>query len=357
MMNDYIELNLAAIMTRYRDRHQTTYGASTTPNQWSALNAILGCRSRQYGEVGLSCSACPWQIACPRSCGHRACNQCQHQTTEQWLARQERKLLPVNYFMVTFTLPRELRKLAKSHQNIIYPLLFKTAVATLKAFGLNEKNLNAELAMTAILHTHTRRLDYHPHVHIVVPGGGINTQRSEWRKVQGDYLFNSFKLATAFRGAMLNAIEQSGLWVPSTPKKWVVNCTKVGRGRPALQYLSRYLYRGVISNKNIIADDGYYVTFRYTDSKTHSTKTRRVLGEEFIKLILQHTLPKGFRRCRDYGFLHGNAKRILKIVQWALQIATPKEALIKRKKAICKKCHSPMNFTGFIPAQRKAKPG
>jgi hypothetical protein len=357
MKSDQTELNLASIMTRYRDRHKTTYGESTTPNQWSALNAILGCRSGQYGEVALSCSVCPWEITCPRSCGHRACNQCQHQTTEQWLARQERKLLPVNYFMVTFTLPRQLRKLAKNHQDIIYPLLFKTAVATLKAFGLNENGLNAELAMTAILHTHTRRLDYHPHVHIVVPGGGINTQRTEWRKVKGDYLFNGFKLAAAFRGAMLRAIEQSGLWVPSTPKKWVVNCTKVGHGRPALQYLSRYLYRGVISNKNIVSDDGTYVTFRYTDSKSNTIKTRRVLGEEFMDLVLQHTLPKGFRRSRDYGFLHGNAKRILKIVQWALQIEVPIQALVERKKMICKKCQQPMEFLRFIPAQLKLKPG
>jgi hypothetical protein len=130
----------------------------------------------------------------------------------------------------------------------------------------------------------------------------------------------------------------------------------VGRGRPALQYLSRYLYRGVISNKNIIADDGTYVTFRYTDSKSNTTQTRRVLGEVFMDLVLQHTLPKGFRRSRDYGFLHGNAKGILKIVQWALQIAAPIASCVERKRLACKKCQSPMIFTGFIPALPKYKP-
>jgi hypothetical protein len=237
-----------------------------------------------------------------------------------------------------------------------YYTRFKSAVATLKTFGLNEKGFNAELAMTAILHTHTRRLDYHPHVHIIVPGGGINVKRTQWHKIKGDYLFNGFKLAAAFRGAMLKSIEQSGLWVPATPKKWVVHCKKVGRGLPALQYLSRNLYRGVISNKNIVADDGTYVTFRYTDSKSNTIKTRRVLGEEFMDLVLQHTLPKGFRRSRDYGFLHGNAKRILKIVQWALQIEVPIQALIERKKMVCKKCQQPMEFLRFIPAQLKLKP-
>ena len=351
------ELTLASIITRYRDRHQSQYGASTTPDQWSALNAILGCRSGQYGEVALTCSACPWNVSYQRSCGHRACNQCQHQSTTQWLERQERKLLPVNYYMVTFTLPRQLRRLAKTHQQIIYPLLMTVAVATLKTFGLNEKGFNAELGMTAILHTHTRRLEYHPHVHIMVPGGGINTKRTEWRKIKGDYLFNGFKLAAAFRGAMLKAIEKTELWMPATPKKWVVHCKKVGRGLAALQYLSRYLYRGVISNKNIIDDDGTYVTFRYTDSETNTLETRRVPGEQFIALVLQHTLPKGFRRSRDYGFLHGNAKRLLKIVQWVLQIPVEIGTSISRKKMTCKKCNSRMVFMQFIPAFQKLRPG
>ncbi|MFT6388326.1 MAG: hypothetical protein ACJAUP_001704 [Cellvibrionaceae bacterium] len=131
----------------------------------------------------------------------------------------------------------------------------------------------------------------------------------------------------------------------------------MGRELPALQYLSRYLYRGVISNNNIIADDGTYVTFRYKDSDTNTMATRRLRGEEFMALVLQHTLPKGFRRSRDYGFLHGNAKRILNIVQCALQIAVPIVKPIERKIILCQKCRGPMRFTGFIPACAKLKLG
>jgi hypothetical protein len=131
----------------------------------------------------------------------------------------------------------------------------------------------------------------------------------------------------------------------------------VGRELPALQYLSRYLYRGVISNNNIIADDSTYVTFRYKDSDTNTMETRRLRGEEFMALVLQHTLSKGFRRSRDYGFLHGNSKRILKIVQWALQIAVPLVKPVARKKIVCQKCLNPMRFTGFIPSIAKLKPG
>jgi len=340
-------MDLASIACRYLDRFKASHSASTMPDQWSALNAIMGCRTEQYGELQLACKACPWRSTHHRSCGHRSCNRCQNHCTTQWLERQACKLLPVEYFMVTFTLPFELRSLAKANQKAVYSLLFQCAVATLKTFGLNDKGLAAELAMTAILHTHTRRLDYHPHVHIIVPGGGVNTRRNEWRKLKDKYLFNGFQLATVFRGMLLSALQQAGLTVPKTPKKWVVHCERVGHGLPALQYLSRYLYRGVISNSQILNDDGNYVTFAYQDSETQTRKTRRMRGEDFLALVLQHTLPKGFRRSRDYGFLHGNAKRLLQRVQWLLQVPLPLVKATQRPSFLCQRCQSPMVVVGF----------
>ena len=340
-------MDLATITHTYLNRFKARYSGSTTQDQWSVLNAILGCRTEQYGELQLSCSACPWRSAQHRSCGHRSCHRCQNPTTTQWLERQQRKLLPVEYFMMTFTLPHELRSLARRYQKIVYGLLFECAVTTLKDFGLNEQGLAAELAMTAVLHTHSRKLDYHPHVHIIVPGGGINTRRNEWRKIKGRYLFNAFKLATVFRGKLLSALHNTNLAIPETPKKWVVDCQHVGHGLPALQYLSRYLYRGVIANDNILSDDGEFVTFQYTQSTTKQTKTRRLRGEDFIALLLQHTLPKGFRRARDYGFLHGNAKRLLQRVQWLLQSAIPAFNVRERPPFLCQQCKAPMLIIGF----------
>jgi hypothetical protein len=347
-------MDFASIAAHYLDRFKTAYGGSASVAEWSALNAILGCRTEQYGQMQLSCQSCEWQTNRYLSCGHRSCNQCQNHSTTEWLERQMAKLLPVEYFMVTFTLPFELRALAKANQKTIYSLLFQCAVSTLKDFGLNDKAFAAELAMTAVLHTHTRRLDYHPHVHVIVPGGGVNRRRNEWKKLKGQYLFNGFQLATVFRARLLKAICAAGLTPPITPKKWVVQCEKVGRGLPALKYLSRYLYRGVISNQNIIGDDGTYVTFQYKESKTGHMKTRRLRGEDFIALVLQHTLPKGFRRSRDYGFLHGNAKRLLKIVQWVLQVAIPILEPAQRPKFICQQCQSLMSIVGVT---RKPKPG
>ncbi len=348
-------MDLATISKRYLTRFKASHAAAMTLDQWSALNAILGCRTGQYGKMTLSCPDCTEQSARYMSCGHRACNQCQNHCSTQWLTRQMRKLLPVEYFMVTFTLPRELRAFAKADPKLLYSLLFECAVSTIKDFGLNEKGLAAELAMTVILHTHTRRLDYHPHVHMIVPGGGVNSKRNEWKKVKGKYLFNVCKLASVFRGRMLSALEQSGHQPPVTPKKWVAQCQHVGSGLPALKYLSRYLYRGVISNKNIIADDGTFVTFQYKESKTGRLKTRKMLGEDFINLVLQHTLPKGFRRARDYGFLHGNAKRILSIVQWMLRVYIPDQKELKRPAFLCTHCKAEMFISKVTP--RRTAPG
>lgn len=340
-------MELSQIIQRYLLSFKARHAQTTNEAQWSAINALLGCRTAQYGKLQLACEHCQRLSSCHRSCGHRSCNQCQNHCTTEWLQRQKAKLLPVDYFMVTFTLPGELRAWAQVHQKRLYSLLFECAISTLKDFGLNDKAFASELAMTAVLHTHTRRLDYHPHLHVIVPGGGINQQRNQWKKLKGKYLFNGFKLATVFRARMLKAIKQAGFKVPTTPKSWVVQCTRVGRGLPALEYLSRYLYRGVISNRNILSDDGTFVTFQYTESRTGTVKTRRVRGEDFIKLVIQHALPRGFRRVRDFGFLHGNAKRLLKIVQWVLQVELPNASKIPRPKFICQHCHGVMSVVGF----------
>lgn len=342
-------MELAALCERYRARFITRHGAQTTSIQWSALNALAGCHTEQYGTLDLSCQDCSQPAIRYRSCGHRFCNQCQQHSTQTWLNRQSQKLLPVDYYLVTFTLPFELRALAKAHSTTVLPLLMQCAAATLKRFGLNESGLEAQLGMCAVLHTHTRRLDYHPHVHVVVPGGGVNVERTEWRKLKGKYLFNGIALGIAFRGAFLHALTQTGLSIPKTPERWVAQCERVGRGVQALQYLSRYLYRGVISDRNIIADDGDCITFRYQDGKTKRWETHTLPGEDFMALLLQHVLPKGLRRARDYGFLQGNAKRLLKIVQWVLRVHLP-EILVPRKARFrCPHCHGSMLVIRMTP--------
>lgn len=347
-------MQLATLCARYRARYIHAHGPRTTDAQWSALNALLGCHTEQYGTLNLVCQECAGAQRRYRSCGHRFCNQCQQHSTQAWLHRQTQKLLPVDYFLVTFTLPFELRALAKAHSQTVLPILMQCAAQTLKRFARNEPNLQAEIGMTAVLHTHTRRLDYHPHVHLVVTGGGVNTARNEWRTLKGRYLFNGWALGQVFRGTFLRALSQTRLSIPTTPIKWVAQCENVGRGIEALRYLSRYLYRGVIANQHIVNDDGENITFRYRDSQTQLMEYRTLPGEDFMALLLQHVLPKGLRRARDYGFLHGNAKRLLTLVQYVLRVALPAKPSPARAHFRCPHCQGTMHVIGMTP---RLKPG
>lgn len=344
-------MDIATIIDRYQDRLTARHGHRLTREQRRAMDAMLACRTAQCGEILLDCPACHDTQTRYRSCGHRSCPRCQHHDTARWLERQRQKLLPVEYFLVTFTLPYELRALARRHPAQVYSMLFACAQSTLTTFAGNTDKLGGRIGITAVLHTHTRRLDYHPHVHLVVPGGCLNTQRRQWKTQRGKYLFNERALARVFRARLLAAIQAAGLALPkAVPATWVAHCTHAGKGLPALKYLSRYLYRGVISEKQVIADDGKHVTFRYRDGKTGDYRTRKMAGEDFLWLLLQHVLPKGFRRVRDYGFLHGNARTLLLLVQkvlgvWRTMVPEP----MQRPTFPCRHCGQPLLVIGFRP--------
>lgn len=342
-------ITLVSLLNQYEKPLISKYGHRISIDQRKALNAIQHCRTAHYGTLALSCNTCGWQQFKFHSCGHRFCPQCQHYDTTRWLERQSKKLLPVDYFMVSFTLPYELRSLAWRHQKQVYGILFKVATHTLKSFAINDNKMAGDIGMTAVLHTHSRRLEYHPHLHVIVPGGCIDKQRKQWTKRQGKYLFNTFNLSKVFRARFIEALQQEGLRLPSnTPARWVVNCGHVGRGLPALKYLSRYLYRGVLSEKNILQDDGEKVSFQYKDSGSEQFKTRTLRGEDFIWLLLQHVLPKGFRRVRDFGFLHGNAGRTLRLLQLILKVTLAEIKVAERPCFKCIKCDQPMFIAQFI---------
>ena len=259
-------MKLISIIDQYRDdyekRHKPTF------HQRHAMNSIMACRGGRYGKMQLDCTHCDYECELNHSCGHRFCHQCQHHDTARWLQRQTQKLIPCDYFLVTFTIPRQLRPLVYRHQSLLYAHLFDCAVSTLKDFVANDNLLSAEAGITAVLHTHCRRLNYHPHIHVVIPAGGINKRRCRVSQ-RKQFLFPQRSLAKVFRARLLTAIRQSGLSLPkSLPKQWIVDCRHTGRGSSALKYLSRYLYRGVISEDNIVSDNGSVVTFKYQCSQT-----------------------------------------------------------------------------------------
>ena len=349
-------MKMASIINQYHDAFMTKYGDAALPGHLKARTAIRGCRTPASGELYVGCSDCSHAEWRPLSCGHRSCPQCQNHEVSRWIDRQQDKLLPVPYFLITFTLPYELRALAFHNQKLMFSLLFLCVSSTLKDFGLNPKKLGAQIGMTMVLHTHSRKLDFHPHIHVVVPGGGVDIRRRQWKKKKGKYLFYHKALANVFRARFLNALNESKLTIPKqVPKKWVVDCSHAGNGITALKYLSRYLYRGVISEKNIISNRNGMVTFKYTECKTQRARFRILKGEDFLKLLMQHVLPKGFRRIRDYGFLHSKAKKLLFLVQLILSVTIKKIEHRPRPAFKCPRCDSPMIILGF--RQNLGKPG
>ncbi len=192
-------------------------------------------------------------------------------------------------------------------------------------------------------------------IHVIVPGGGVDKAKRQWKKSKGKYLFNEFALAKVFRARFLDAMNAASLDIPhNLPDKWVADCRHVGKGKPALEYLSRYLYRGVISEKDIVANRDGSVTFKYVEGKTGETRYRTLAGEDFLWLLLQHVLPKGFRRLRDYGFLHGNAKKLLSLVQLVLKVVIAAGTPRSRPVFKCPKCQAPMRILDFSSPVRRS---
>lgn len=349
-------MELSSIINQYYNSFMARYGETALPSHLKAINAIRSCRNSNLGALYVTCPDCNHSEWKPLSCGHRNCPQCQNHEASQWIDRQQGKLLPVLYFMVTFTLPYELRALTYHNQRLVFSLFFECVTSTLKDFGLNPKNLGAEIGMTMVMHTHSRELNFHPHIHVVIPGGGVNKSKRQWIKKKGKYLFNHKNLAKVFRARFLTALNEAGLSIPKrVPNKWVVDCARCGRGISAIKYLSKYLYRGVISEKNIVSNRNGMVTFKYIESKTGTTKYRTLKGEDFLHLTMQHVLPKGFRRVRDYGFLHSNAKKLLFLVQLILHIKVKEIEQRPRPVFKCPRCKAHMVVLGFRAAN--AKPG
>lgn len=334
----------AAFLDQYRDK--------LLPSQLKALSALKICRTSASPCMLVRCSECEQQAFIPHSCGHRLCPHCQNHESEQWIKRQLQKQVPAEYFLITFTLPAEFRPLAWWHQRIVYALILHNAWETVRSFAQNDPQLQGTPGAIAVLHTHSRRLDLHPHVHLVIPAAAINPKSRRFRvkskgKNKKHYLFNHKALAKVFRAKILEGMTQAGLVLPAKYSvKWVVDCKAVGSGEKALIYLGRYLYKGVIQEKDIVACNNAKVTYRYQESKTKKMIYRTVSGAKFLYLILRHALPKGFRRARNFGFLHPNSKKLIQLLQLILKIDPTRglEKIKQRPKMVCACCGAAMRI-------------
>ena len=349
-------VELARVLERHWPAYLAAHGAAILPSHRAAVAAVLSCRTAALGGQLYACGPCGRQRRVFHSCHHRACPLCGEPETAAWRETQRTRLLPVPYFLVTFTVAEQLRPVFRSHQKAAYGLLFREAAATLQDVAAHPRLLGAQLGFLGVLHTWTRKLVYHPHIHFLVPGGGLSCDGRRWvRPPNPDYLLPGARLAARFRSRLRAAFRAVPELAPSATgaawrKTWVVNVQPAGRGEKALDYLAAYVHRTALGSQRILSDDGRRIVVRYRDRETDRWETMALAPDEFLRRWLQHVLPRGFVRVRYYGWLSSAARqrreRILRLLFWEPPSRIP---VPPAPPPLCPCCQRPMSFLGTFP--------
>jgi len=335
------------------------FGASMPANHRKVLRAIQNCGTGAYGQHAFACDGCGEDHYADSSCGNRHCPTCQAGKSDEWLQKQLGKALPVNYFMVTFTVPQELRRLIRSNQKVAYAALFKAASGAMKKLAKDPRFVGCHTAgFTGILHTWTRQLAYHPHVHFIVPGGGIDKDGSEWKSSGVEFYIHGKPLSIIYRAKFMEELKKAGLAAPHCvwDPDWVVDVRNVGNGKRALKYLAQYVFRVAIAPSRIIRVADGEVWFRYKPSGEKYSRTCKLKIFEFMRRYLQHTLPHGFTKVRHYGFLAPNCRvglaRIRELICALYEILVellPEPKPRRSKPWKCETCGGLIRWREFIP--------
>jgi hypothetical protein len=280
------------------------------------LNAIAACRTAVLGGHKAACTNCHAEKYFYNSCRNRHCPKCQSVNRERWIIQREAELLPVPYFHVVFTIPHALNDLAREHPTVIYNALFKAAWQTIKTLSSDPKHLGAKTGMTAILHTWGQQLWLHPHLHCIIPAGGI-TPQGKWKntRLKGKYLFPQKAMAKLFRAKFTAALREH-IKIPQQvaksmySKDWIVYAKRpFSTPKTVVEYLGRYTHKVAISNHRFTEITKDKVTFKYKDYR-HQNQTKLMIlqSHEFLNRYSQHILPHGFVRMRHYGILASKNK-------------------------------------------------
>jgi hypothetical protein len=320
-------VELAEIFREYGPAYRAKYGAEMLPSHHEAMWAIEHCRTEALGGHVYDCPDCDEVVYRYHSCRNRHCPKCQGEKAYQWLEQQHDLLLPVPYFMLTFTLPEGLRPVARSHQRLIYDLLFRTSAAATQQLARDPRFLGGQIGLVGVLHTWGRTLVFHPHIHYLVPGGGLAPDQHTWRPTPSNFFLPVKALSPIFRAKFRDALRETECF-PSVPasvwdQDWVVHCQPVGDGLKAFKYLAPYIFRVALSNSRLVSCENNQVTFRYRDSNTGQPKLLALEPLEFIHRFLQHVLPTGFVKVRYYGLLSPSCRPSLALVR---QLLTPANA-------------------------------
>ena len=327
-------LEVADIFRAHGQRWRQANAGHISLAQLKVMSAIEACRSAALGGHVLRCQSCHHQQIAYNSCRNRHCPKCQGSTAHRWLEARQADLLPVDYYHLVFTLPAPISDLAYTNKSVIYTILFKAAAKTLQTIAADPKHLGARLGITLVLHTWGSAMPHHPHVHGIIPGGGLSTNGQRWVSCRPGFFLPVRVLSRLFRRLFtedLNKAFQAGElkffgehqsladeatfanWLkPMKQIEWVVYAKRPFAGPKAvLAYLSRYTHRVAIANSRLLTLDERGVTFKWKDYRNKGQsrfKTMTLKTDEFIRRFLIHVLPSGFHRIRHYGLL-ANARR------------------------------------------------
>lgn len=309
------------------------------PSQRRAMADIAACRTAALGGSLYACDQCGALDYRYHSCRNRHCPKCQQDRAQQWLTRLRARLLPCDHYLLTFTLPQQLRELALSHQKQVYALLLREAAAAVQTLAADPAWVGGTVGILAVLHTWSRTLTFHPHAHLLVTAGALSKDGSAWIKpAHPRFLMPGYMLSQIFRAKLRAALTRAGLTAALDPglckRSWTVHVQQIGRGDHAALYLSRYIYRVALSNHRIERFANHQVTFRYTHARTHQTRRMTLPVDHFIDRFLLHVLPRGFPKIRAYGLLSPahrsklqRARQILE--QHARAVSAPPPVLIE----------------------------
>jgi hypothetical protein len=321
-------LEVADIVRAAGPAYREACGPRLLPSHRRALDDLATCRTAVQGGHLRRCDRCEKLQYRYHSCRNRHCPKCHGEQTRRWLAVHRARLLLCPYFLVTFTLPATLRAVARSHQRTVYDVLMRAAAETLLTIAADPQYLGARPAILAVLHTWTQDLRYHPHVHVLITGGGLVPDGTRWLPTaRPDFLFPGYVLSPVFRGKMRDAMRRAGLHDQIAPdtwtRDWVVHVQTAGSGQQVLEYLGRYVFRIAITNSRLEGFEQGRVTFRYRDRRTGQLARRTLAAPQFLARFLQHVLPRGVAKVRHYGLASPTCRRRLESARAALPPAPP----------------------------------
>ena len=341
------------------------FGARMPGEHKKVIEAIIGCASPANGALLYGCESCGLLEVLPRRCGNRHCPSCQQAKAYAWLDTQLQRQLPTHHFMLTFTVPEQLRAFIRAHQRIAYATLFEASAAAIKKLCPDPKYIGADCpGLLGVLHTWGRQLQYHPHIHYLVPGGAVSSEDGRWHASSTGFYLPVHALSAIFRAKFRDAMDAAGLLGEIATQVWSidwnVNCQAVGSAETTLKYLARYVFKVAISDSRIVRFDDTQVWFRYRKVHSNRPRTMALPIFAFMHRFLQHVLPTGFMKVRYFGFLSPSFAMPLEELKARVELAQgfalqPAALHIEARPALCcRLCGARLRYQRtFVPSRAR----